>query len=66
MLKSKVTKDEHAALPEAVQAHYKAEGDAFVLDADGLVSQADLNVANQKVVECPREQPGTECQGDRA
>ena len=51
MLKSKLTKDEHAALPEAVQEHYKAEGDAFVLDADGVVSKADLDAANAKVVE---------------
>ena len=51
MLKSKLTKDEHTALPEAVQAHYKAEGDAFVLDADGLVSKADLDASNAKVVE---------------
>ena len=51
MLKSKLTKDEHAALPEAVQAHYKAEGDAFVLDAEGTVSKADLDAANQKVIE---------------
>ena len=51
MLKSKLTKDEHAALPEAVQAHYKAEGDAFVLDAEGTVSKADLDAANQKLVE---------------
>ena len=51
MLKSRLTKDEHAALPEAVQEHYKAEGDAFVLDADGVVSKADLDAANAKVVE---------------
>ena len=51
MLKSRLTKDEHAALPEAVQAHYKAEGDAFVLDADGVVSKADLDAANAKVIE---------------
>ena len=46
MLKSKLTKDEHAALPDAVKEHYKAEGDAFILDADGLVSKADLDAAN--------------------
>ena len=51
MLKSRLTKDEHAALPEAVQSHYKAEGDAFVLDAEGTVSRADLDAANQKLVE---------------
>ena len=51
MLKSRLTKDEHTALPEAVQEHYKAEGDAFVLDADGTVSKADLDAANQKLVE---------------
>ena len=51
MLKNRLTKDEHAALPEAVQEHYKAEGDAFVLDADGVVSKADLDAANAKVVE---------------
>ena len=51
MLKSRLTKDEHAALPEAIQEHYKAEGDAFVLDADGVVSKADLDAANQKLVE---------------
>ena len=51
MLKSRLTKDEHTALPEAVQEHYKAEGDAFVLDADGVVSKADLDAANAKVVE---------------
>ena len=51
MLKSRLTKDEHAALPEAVQSHYKAEGDAFVLDAEGTVSRADLDAANQKVIE---------------
>ena len=51
MLKSKLTKDDHAALPEAIQEHYKAEGDAFVLDAEGTVSRADLDAANQKVIE---------------
>ena len=51
MLKSRLTKDEHAALPEAIQEHYKAEGDSFVLDADGVVSKADLDAANQKLVE---------------
>ena len=51
MLKSRLTKDEHTALPDAVQEHYKAEGDAFVLDADGTVSKADLDAANQKVIE---------------
>ena len=51
MLKSTLTKDEHAALPEAIQEHYKAEGDAFILDADGTVSKADLDAANQKVIE---------------
>lgn len=51
MLKSKITKEDHAALPEPVQAHYKAEGDAFVLDTEGTVSKADLDAANQKLVE---------------
>ena len=51
MLKSRLTKEDHAALPETVQEHYKAEGDAFVLDAEGTVSKADLDAANQKVIE---------------
>ena len=51
MLKSKLTKDEHVALPDALKEHYKAEGDAFVLDAEGTVSKADLDAANAKVVE---------------
>ena len=51
MLKSRLTKDEHASLPDAVKEHYKAEGDAFVLDADGTVSKADLDAANAKVIE---------------
>ena len=51
MLKGKITKDEHAALPEVVQAHYKVEGDGYVLDADGLVSKADLSEVNRKLVE---------------
>ena len=51
MLKGKITKDEHAVLPEVVQAHYKAEGDGYVLDADGVVSKSDLDAANQKVIE---------------
>ena len=51
MLKAKITKDEHAALPEPVQAHYKADGESFIMDSEGLVSKADLDAANQKVIE---------------
>ena len=35
-LKAVVTKDEHAALPDATRAFYKAEGESFILDAEGL------------------------------
>ena len=51
MLKSKLTKDEHAALPDAVKAHYKAEGDEFWLEADGLITKSELDAVNQKLVE---------------
>ena len=51
MLKSKITKDEHGALPEAVQAHYKAEGDEFWLESEGLITKSELDAANQKLVE---------------
>ena len=51
MLKSRLTKDEHAALQESVKEHYKADGDSFVLDADGMVQKTELDSANSKVVE---------------
>ena len=51
MLKSKLTKDEHAALPEAIQEHYKANGEEFWLEADGLITKSELDAVNQKLIE---------------
>ena len=51
MLKAKITKTEHDALSEPLRKEYKADGDAFVLETEGLVSKADLEAANAKVVE---------------
>jgi hypothetical protein len=33
-LKRKITKEEHAALPDVLKSEYKAEGDAFILEVD--------------------------------
>lgn len=33
-LKTRITKDEHAALPDALKEHYKESGGAYVLDSD--------------------------------
>ena len=51
MLKSKLTKDEHAALPDALKEHYKAEGDEFWLESEGLITKSELDAANAKVIE---------------
>ena len=34
MLKLKLTKDEHAALNDAIKPEYRADGESFVLDTD--------------------------------
>ena len=51
MLKAKITKSEHGAMNELLQREYKASGDDYVLDADGLVPSGDLAAANSKLVE---------------
>ena len=66
MLKNRLTKDEHAALPEAVQEHYKAEGDAFVSGRGRHRVESRSRCGEREGDRVPREQPGTECQGDRA
>lgn len=35
-IKAKITKDEFSKLPEALQESYKADGDNYVLDLDGI------------------------------
>jgi len=47
-LKSKLTKDEHAKLPDALKEHYVERDGAFVLDADGLEDAGSLRSALEK------------------
>ena len=51
MLKSRLTKVEHESLQDAVKEHYKADGDGFVLDADGLVAKTELDASNARMIE---------------
>lgn len=44
-LKSKITKDDYEALPDALKEHYKAHGDNFVLDTDDA---AELRAAKER------------------
>jgi hypothetical protein len=50
-LKIKLTKDEHGKLDTALQALYVEKNGAFVLDADGAVSQDDFDAAEAKLAE---------------
>lgn len=50
-LKRKITKAEHAALIPALQVEYKAEGEEFVLDAEGFEDPAELRRAKDREVE---------------
>lgn len=50
-LKRKITKAEHTALDPKLQAEYKAEGEDFVLDAEGFEDPAELKRAKDREVE---------------
>lgn len=50
-LKRKITKAEHAAMNPLLQAEYKAEGEDFVLDAEGFDDPAELKRALDRVRE---------------
>src|SRR5579862_7390210 len=47
-LKRKITKAEHAALKPDLQAEYKADGENFVLDAEGFDDPGELRRALER------------------
>lgn len=51
MLKRKITKTEHTALNALLQAEYKAEGEEFVLSAEGFDDPTELKRALDRVRE---------------
>lgn len=54
-LKRKLTKDEHAKLPDALKAEYKADGDGFALDVDGDEDTGALKRAKDREVQLRKE-----------
>jgi len=52
-LKSKLTKAEFEALPEALQEHYKADGDNYLLDSDDA---RELRAAKDRETEAARRE----------
>lgn len=47
-LKLKLTKDEYNALPDAIKAEYKADGDAYALDVSGIEDTGALRRAHDR------------------
>jgi len=54
-LKRKLTKEEHAKLPEALQAEYIEDGDGFKLDIDGDEDTGALKRAKDREVQLRRD-----------
>lgn len=55
-LKLKLTKAEYDALPEAIKAEYKADGDAYALDVSGVEDTGALRRAHDRTKEELAEQ----------
>ena len=54
-LKAKLTKDEHAGLPEAVRALYTEKDGAFILEVEGLVDGKALESERSARAKAARE-----------
>lgn len=55
-LKRKISKTEHAALAELLQKEYKADGEEFVLDAEGFDDPAELKRAKDREAQNAKDQ----------
>lgn len=54
-LKAKLSKDEHAGLPDAIKELYAASGDAFVLEVEGLVGRDALEAERKARANAARD-----------
>ena len=60
MLKFKVSKEEYDKLDDAIKAFYKADGDNFMLEAEGAVDKSKLDEFRQTNVDLLKKQKSLE------